>query len=52
MKECTNDEEDTIFVDFMEESNNEKKIYMEIPQKERLELRIFVEKKLEDYNAN
>ncbi len=30
MKECTNDDEDTIFVDFMEESNN-KQIYIEIP---------------------
>lgn len=50
MKECTNeDESDTIFVDFMEQSSG-KPVYIEISQKEKIVLKQAVEQKLEDYN--
>ena len=48
MKDCTNEiEEDTIFADFMEESGGK---YVEVPYKERENLKKFIEKRLKDYN--
>jgi dynein heavy chain len=48
MKECTNEiEEDTIFADFMEESGGK---YVEVPYKERENLKRYVEDKLKEYN--
>ena len=50
MKECSNDEyEDTIFIDFMEESGGNQK-YVECIYKDRVDLKQFVEDKLKDYN--
>lgn len=52
MRECTNEEEtDTIFVDFMEESGG-KPVYIEIGYKERAQLKHTVESKLDEYNKN
>jgi len=50
MRKATNDEEqDTIFVDFLEE-NSGRNIYVEVPYKDRKDLKTFVEDKLEEYN--
>jgi dynein heavy chain len=50
MKECTNDmEEDTVFVDFLEESQG-KPVYNEVHYKDREMLKQFCEDKLKDYN--
>lgn len=52
MRECTNEEEaDTIFIDFMEESGG-KPVYIEIGYKERSQLKQTVEQKLDDFNKN
>lgn len=50
MKECTdNDENDTIFVDFFDESQN-RQIYIEVFQKQRDELKKIIEDKLVEFN--
>ena len=48
MKECSNEnEDDTIFADFMEESGGK---YVEVPYKERDNMKQYVEQKLKEYN--
>lgn len=50
MKECTdNDENETIFVDFFDESQN-RQIYIEVFQKQRDELKKIIEDKLVEFN--
>ena len=50
MKECTDpDENDTIFVDFFDESQN-RQIYIEVVQKQREELKKIIEDKLVEFN--
>lgn len=50
MKKCTNEEEeDTIFVDFME-VNQGKNVYVEVAYKDRAEMKKICEEKLVEYN--
>jgi hypothetical protein len=50
MKKCTNEEEeDTIFVDFME-INQGKNVYVEVAYKDRHEMKKICEEKLVEYN--
>jgi dynein heavy chain len=50
MRKATNEEEqDTIFVDFIEE-NSGRNIYVEVAYKDRKDLKNFIEEKLNDYN--
>lgn len=50
MKECTNqEEEDTLFVDFFDETQN-RQIYIEVPYKQRGELNKLIEDKLGEFN--
>jgi len=50
MKECTDpDENETIFVDFFDESQN-RQIYIEVVQKQREELKKIIEDKLVEFN--
>ena len=51
MRKCTNDEEeDTIFIDFLEE-NSGRCIYNEVAYKDRKDMKAFVEDQLVQYNA-
>ena len=51
MKECTDENEtDTIFVDFFDETQP-RQIYIEVPYKQRDELRKVVEDKLAEHNS-
>lgn len=51
MKKCTNDiEEDTIFIDFLE-VNQGKNVYVEVPYKDRGEMKKVIEESLADYNS-
>lgn len=48
MKECTNEvDEETIFVDFMEETGGK---YVEVAYKDRDIMKKYVEDKLKEYN--
>jgi len=49
MKECTNEkEEDTIFIDFLDE--NAPNVYQEVSYHDRSKLKVIVEDKLKEYN--
>jgi len=49
-KECTdNEDRDTIFVDFFDESQN-RQIYIEVVVKQREELKKIIEEKLVEFN--
>lgn len=49
MKECTNEkEEDTIFIDFLDE--NAPNVYQEVAYHDRDKLKVIVEDKLKEYN--
>lgn len=50
IKECTDhDENDSIFVDFFDESQS-RQIYIEVPFKQREEMKRLVEDKLTEFN--
>lgn len=51
IKDCTNEnEEDTIFVDFVQESVSERVIYVEVPYKDREQLKKLCENYLAAFN--
>ncbi len=51
-RDCTNEaEEDTIFVDFMEEENAGRSVYKEVEYQERAALKVAIETKLKEYNG-